>query len=46
MAKAAAKEVRDTYAVPAYMEGSDIKNILMRIKTASEKASDDKLVSD
>ena len=46
MAKAAAKEVRDTYAVPAYMEGSDIKNILMKIKTTSEKASHDKLVSD
>lgn len=36
MAKAAAKEVSDTYAVPAYMNGSDIKDILMKIKTASE----------
>ncbi len=46
MAKAAAKEVRDTYAVPAYMNGSDIKDILMRIKTASEMANHNKPVSD
>ena len=46
MAKAATKEVRDTYAVPAYMNGSDIKDILMRIKTASEMANHNQSVSD
>lgn len=46
MAKAAAKEVRDTYAVPAYINGSDIKDILMRIKAVSDEANHDKAVSD
>lgn len=45
MAKAAAKEVSDTYAVPAYMNGTGIKDILMKIKTASDKASKDKSVN-
>lgn len=37
MAKAAAKEVSDTYAVPTYMPASGIKEILTRIKQASDK---------
>ncbi|MEC5209556.1 alcohol dehydrogenase [Psychrobacter sp. PL15] len=45
MAKAAAKEVSDTYAVPVYMNGAGIKDILMKIKTASDKANKDKSVS-
>lgn len=36
IAKAAAKEVSDTYAVPTYMQASEIKDILTRIKTASD----------
>lgn len=36
MAKAAAKEVSDTYAVPKYMTSDDIKGILRKIKVASE----------
>jgi alcohol dehydrogenase len=36
MAKAAAKEVSDTYAVPKYMTSDDIKGILRKIKAASE----------
>ncbi len=36
MAKAAAKEVSDTYAVPTYMPASGIKKILQKIQTASE----------
>lgn len=35
IAKAAAKEVSDTYAVPTYMSSSEIKDILMKIKQAS-----------
>ncbi len=36
IAKAAAKEVSDTYAVPTYMTASGIKDILMKIKQASD----------
>ena len=36
MAKAAAKEVSDTYAVPTYMPASGIKKILLKIQIASE----------
>ena len=39
-AKAAAKEVSDTYAVPTYMQASKIKDILMKIKTASDERAD------
>lgn len=35
IAKAAAKEVSDTYAVPTYMSSSEIKDILMKIKQTS-----------
>ena len=45
MAKAAAKEVSDTYAVPTYMNDAGIKEILMKIKKASDKANNDKSVS-
>ncbi|WP_201583887.1 iron-containing alcohol dehydrogenase [Psychrobacter jeotgali] len=41
IAKAAAKEVSDTYAVPTYMPASGIKDILMRIKTASDERPND-----
>ncbi len=40
IAKAAAKEVSDTYAVPTYLSGSEIKEILTKIKRASDKPSD------
>lgn len=36
IAKAAAKEVSDTYAVPTYMPASGIKKILAKIKQTSE----------
>ncbi|OLF38337.1 iron-containing alcohol dehydrogenase [Psychrobacter sp. Cmf 22.2] len=36
IAKAAAKEVSDTYAVPTYLSKSEIKDILIKIKQASE----------
>ena len=36
IAKAAAKEVSDTYAVPTYMPPAGIKKILQKIQTASE----------
>ena len=36
IAKAAAKEVSDTYAVPTYLSASEIKAILTKIKQASE----------
>ncbi len=36
IAKAAAKEVSDTYAVPTYMPASGIKEILTKIKAASD----------
>ena len=37
IAKAAAKEVSDTYAVPTYLSASEIKAILMKIKQTSEE---------
>ena len=37
IAKAAAKEVSDTYAVPTYMPASGIKEILTKIKAASDE---------
>lgn len=40
IAKAAAKEVSDTYAVPTYMSASEIKDILTKIKQASESYAD------
>lgn len=41
--KAAAKEVSDTYAVPTYLSKSEIKDVLIKIKQASEDhASKDK----
>lgn len=36
IAKAAAKEVSDTYAVPTYLSASEIKDILMKIQQVSE----------
>ncbi len=36
IAKAAAKEVSDTYAVPTYLSASEIKDILTKIQQASE----------
>lgn len=39
IAKAAAKEVSDTYAVPTYMSPAGIKKILQKIQTASEERS-------
>lgn len=41
IAKAAAKEVSDTYSVPTYMSNAGIKDILKKIK----KASDDRAAS-
>ncbi len=41
IAKAAAKEVSDTYAVPTYMPAAGIKDILMRIKIASDERAGD-----
>ena len=46
IAKAAAKEVSDTYAVPTYMSASEIKEILMKIKQASDGLVDNKTKSD
>ena len=40
IAKAAAKEVSDTYAVPTYLSASEIKNILTKIKQASDERVD------
>lgn len=37
IARAAAKEVSDTYAVPTYMPASGIKEILAKIKAASDE---------
>ena len=37
IAKAAAKEVSDTYAVPTYLSASEIKEILMQIKQVSDE---------
>lgn len=39
IAKAAAKEVSDTYAVPTYMPAAGIKEILTKIKAASDEKS-------
>ena len=36
IAKAAAKEVSDTYAVPTYLSASEIKDILTKIQQVSE----------
>lgn len=46
IAKAAAKEVSDTYAVPMYMSASEIKDILMKIKQASDELVDSGAKSD
>ena len=46
MAKAAAKEVSDTYAVPMYMPASGIKDILTKIKQASDERADKDKSSD
>lgn len=43
IAKAAAKEVSDTYAVPTYLNAAEIKEILKQIKTASEDNNNDKV---
>lgn len=40
IAKAAAKEVSDTYAVPTYLSAAEIKEILMKIKLASDERAD------
>lgn len=40
IAKAAAKEVSDTYAVPTYLSASEIKEILTKIKQASDVSTD------
>lgn len=45
IAKAAAKEVSDTYAVPTYMHASEIKAILRQIKTASADSNNETLAS-
>ena len=45
IAKAAAKEVSDTYAVPTYMSASEIKDILMKIKQASDGLADNEETS-
>ena len=37
IAKAAAKEVSDTYAVPTYLSAAEIKDILTKIKQASDE---------
>jgi alcohol dehydrogenase len=42
IAKAAAKEVSDTYAVPLYLTASEIKDILTKIKQASDQCISDK----
>jgi alcohol dehydrogenase len=41
IAKAAAKEVSDTYAVPTYLSSSEIKEILTKIKQASDLSTDE-----
>lgn len=45
IAKAAAKEVSDTYAVPTYMPASGIIDILTKIKEASDEQADASLES-
>ncbi len=46
IAKAAAKEVSDTYAVPTYLSASEIKEILMKIKQASDQLASNEIKSD
>ena len=46
IAKAAAKEVSDTYAVPTYLSASEIKEILMKIKQVSDEQVDQAKNSD
>lgn len=46
IAKAAAKEVSDTYAVPTYLSASEIKEILMKIKQAGDEHVDQAKNSD
>lgn len=41
IAKAAAKEVSDTYAVPTYLSSSEIKEILTKIKQANDVSTDE-----
>ncbi|WP_394211379.1 iron-containing alcohol dehydrogenase [Psychrobacter piscatorii] len=40
IAKAAAKEVSDTYAVPTYLSAAEIKEILTKIKQVSDERAD------
>lgn len=46
IAKAAAKEVSDTYAVPTYLSASEIKDILMKIKQAGDESAGSDAKSD
>ena len=46
IAKAAAKEVSDTYAVPTYLSVSEIKSILTKIQQASDEHADTDVKSD
>ena len=46
IAKAAAKEVSDTYAVPTYLSASEIKSILTKIQQASDEHADTDVKSD
>lgn len=46
IAKAAAKEVSDTYAVPTYLSASEIKEILMQIKQVSDELASAEAKSD
>ena len=46
IAKAAAKEVSDTYAVPTYLSTSEIKSILTKIQQASDEHADTDVKSD
>ncbi|MBE0405346.1 iron-containing alcohol dehydrogenase [Psychrobacter sp. AOP22-C1-22] len=46
IAKAAAKEVSDTYAVPTYLSASEIKGILTKIKQASDEYAGSESKSD
>lgn len=40
IAKAAAKEVSDTYAVPTYLSATEVKEILTKIKQTSDERAD------
>ena len=40
IAKAAAKEVSDTYAVPTYLSATEVKEILTKIKQTSNERAD------